>query len=321
MASSTNNISITPDNWFEKLLRFPETKFKYTYDEIPIKYHDCMGTFQPISIKDLKEQIDFTVVNNEKLPLTVYHRDTYYEHTELFDTSALQFNAKPNTLFQVASNFNCLENPKANYNVFNGYFITNQMTDITQGPSASGGAAFGAILRLIKHKEQPINLLSDVPIEQNNGKVEYRKNMSIPEFDSDLIRVGLHRDTRACFLRSDEFKYNPAGPKINQVFTSTCICDTTQPNKLSKVLLEAAYEATYLSAIFTKAPEVVLTMIGGGVFNNNNGLIIDAMMKAHNKYSPYLVKDCIVKLPIYVPTPEYILKCIKKYKNVKFVYV
>ncbi len=322
MAAQSIQNNITPDNWFEKLLGFPETEFNYTHGEIPVKYHDYMGNFQQASIKELKERIDFTVVNNGKLPLNIYHRSSYGEHTELFDTSALQFNAKPNTLFQVASNFNCLENPKANYNVFNGYFITNQMSDITQGPSASGGAAFGAILRLIKHKEQPINLLSDVPIYQNNGKVAYRKNNSpIPEFDKDLTKIGLHRDTRACFLRADKFKYNPSGPKINQVFTSTCICDTIQPNQLSRLLLEAAYEATYLSAIFTKAPEVVLTMIGGGVFNNDNGLIADAMMKAHNKYSPYLVKNCVVKLPIYVPTPKYILQFFKKYENVTIIKV
>lgn len=319
--TDTDSDAITVDNWFEKIFGFPETKFKYTLDEIPVKYHDYMGTFQPINIKDLKQSIDFATVNNTNLAMNIYHRSNYDDHTELFDTSALQFTAKPNTLFQVASNFNCLENPKAHYNVFNGYFITNQMSDITQGPSASGGAAFGSVLRLIKHKEQPINLLADVPIEQNNGKVNYNRNKYaiMPTFDTDFIKIGLHRDTRACFLRSDEFKYNPDGPKINQVFTSTCICDDTKPNQLSRVLLEAAYEGTYLSAIYTKAPVVVLTMIGGGVFNNNNGLIIDAMMKAHIKYSPYLVKKCIVKLPIYVPTPAYILQHFDNYKNVNII--
>lgn len=30
MASSTNKACITPDNWFKKLLGFPETEFNYT---------------------------------------------------------------------------------------------------------------------------------------------------------------------------------------------------------------------------------------------------------------------------------------------------
>ena len=287
-----------------------------------------MGIFEQVNIAQLKEQIDFTNPgsNNTHNPvkLNVYYRDTYDSHTELFDTSALQYNAKPGTLFQVASNFNCLENASKKTNVFNGYFVTGQMTDTTQGPSAAAGAAFGTILRLIKHKESPINLLIDTPIEQNNGKVEYckMKNLNISSINQEHIRVGLHRDVTACFLRDGtNFAYNAKGPKINQVFTSTCICDNNTPNSLSRILLEAAYEATYLCAIITNAPEVVLTMIGGGVFNNNHGVIIDALMRAHNKYAPYLPKDCIVKLPIYVPTPYVILKHLKKYDNVNAVHL
>lgn len=315
------------DTWFEDLIGFPETEFGYTLAEIPKKYHDLMGIFEQISIAQLKEQIDFTNPgsNNTHNPvkLNVYYRDTYDSHTELFDTSVLQYNAKPGTLFQVASNFNCLENASQKTNVFSGYFITWQMMDSTQGPSASAGAAFGAILRLIKHKESPINLLADTPIKQDNGKVEYNneRNLDISTINPEHIRVGLHRNVTACFLRSDKFNYNAKGPKINQVFTSTCICDNNTPNSLSRILLESAYEATYLCAIITKAAEVVLTMIGGGVFNNNHGVIIDALMRAHNKYAPYLPKDCIVKLPIYVPTPYAILKHLKKYDNVNAVHL
>lgn len=316
------------DNWFEKLIGFPETEFNYTSDKIPKKFHDLMGIFEQVNIAQLKEQIDFTKPNtnniHDPVKLNVYYRDTYDAHTELFDTSALQYNAKPGTLFQVASNFNCLENARKKTNVFNGYFITCQMIDTTQGPSASAGAAFGAILRLIKHKESPINLLTDTPIKQNNGKVEYNneRNLDISTINPEHIRVGLHRNVTACFLRDGtNFAFNEKGPKINQVFTSTCICDNNTPNSLSRILLESAYEATYLCAIITKAPEVVLTMIGGGVFNNNHGVIIDALMQAHNKYAPYLPKNCIVKLPIYVPTPHAILKHLKKYDNVIFTSV
>jgi hypothetical protein len=309
-----------PDTWFEELIGFPETEFGYTREEIPKKYHDLMGTFEQLSIAQLKAQIDFTNPNNptNSVKLNVYYRDTYDSHTELFDTSGLQYNAKPGTLFQVASNFNCLENASKKTNVFNGYLITGQMTDTTQGPSASAGAAFGAILRLIKHKAEPINLLTDTPIKQNNGKVEYNneRKLDISTINPEHIRVGLHRNVTACFVRDGiNFAFNAKGPKINQVFTSTCICDNNTPNQLSRILLEAAYDATYLCAIITKAPEVVLTMIGGGVFNNNHGVIIDAIMRAHNKYAPYLVKECIVKLPIYVPTPYAIIKHLKKYNE------
>ncbi len=114
----------------------------------------------------------------------------------------------------------------------------------------------------------------------------------------------------------NNFAYNPQGPRINQVFTSTCICENLRPNSLSRTLLEAAYEGTYLCAVVTQAPLVVLTLIGGGVFNNNHELIIQAMVKAHDKYAPYLAKDCIIKLPIFMPNPRNELDCLNKYASV-----
>ncbi len=315
MTTKTNNL--TPNNWFAKLIGKPETEFTYTMEDIPKQYHNWMGEVHQMSIIELKEKCNLLSPNNPNgLKLDVYYRKDY-NNMELFDTSALQFSAPENALFQVASNFNCLEVPKVNYDPFNGYFLTNQMSDLTQGPSAAGGAAFGSILRLIQHRTKPINLLSDVPIESWNGKVSYHMNKSVLDFDNGLIKVGLHRNVRANFNRvKNKFAFNPNGPRINQLYTSTCICENNKPNELSRILQEAAYEGTYLSAVLTQAPMVVLTMIGGDVFNNNHELIIDAMMKMHAKYSPYLAKDCVVKLPIFKPNPNEILTCCKKYPNV-----
>ena len=218
-----------------------------------------------LSINELKALVaDFPVNNPDGVKLHVDFRYTY-DHMHLFDTSALQFTAPENALFQVASNFNCLEVPKANYNPFNGYFVTQQMTDMTQGPSASGGAAFGSMLRLLEHRVKPIDLLADVPeIKSKNGKVPYDWNdtVDVSKIDSGLIKVGLQRNVRAAFLRmKNNFAYWPKGPLINQVFTSTCICENTRPNSLSRTLLEAAYEGTYLCAVVTQAPLVVLTLM------------------------------------------------------------
>ncbi len=305
-------------NWFEKLIGKPETEFDYTLAEVPATYHSEMGKFSQRSINELKALIiDFPVNNPGGVKLHVEYRANY-AHPHLFDTSALQFTAPENALFQVASNFNCLEVPKANYNPFNGWFLTNQMTDMTQGPSASGGAAFGSIQRLLEHKIKPIDLLADVPeIKSWNGKVPYDRNVGVAVADTGLIKVGLQSGVRAAFLRlKNNFAYNPQGPRINQVFTSTCICENTRPNALSRTLLEAAYEGTYLCAVVTQAPMVVLTLIGGGVFCNNHELIIQAMMKAHEKYAPYLAKGCVVKLPIFQPNPKAEIACLNKYTAV-----
>ena len=44
------------------------------------------------------------------------------------------------TMFQVASNFNCCENASYRRNVDCGNFVTNLMSDSTQGPAAASGA-------------------------------------------------------------------------------------------------------------------------------------------------------------------------------------
>ncbi len=302
--------------WFEDILGFSEKDFDYTLEEIPLNIREKMGKFETFNIIELKEKFNkIKKKNNTHLQLNIKYRKTY-NNNDKFDTSAIQFNSEENTLFQVASNFNCIEIPRADYNPFNGRFLTMQMIDRTQGPSASGGAAFGSILRLITHKKKRINLLEELPLEVNNGKLKYSENKNFKEFDSDLIKIGLQSNVEANFLRSDEFEYREKGVKINQIFTSTCICSDNNPNELSKLLLEKAYEGTYLAAIITKAPRIVLTLIGGGVFNNSIKLICEIIKKTHEIYSPYLKKDCVVELPIFEPNPLYILKQFKECENV-----
>jgi hypothetical protein len=82
------------------------------------------------------------------------------------------------------------------------------------------------------------------------------------------------------------------------------------------MLLEKAYEGTYLSAIITQAPTLILTLIGGGVFNNSLSLIIEIIMKTHDTYGEYLPIDCEVILPVFEAKPTYILSEFKKYNNV-----
>jgi hypothetical protein len=293
---------INNENWFEKIIGFNEKYFKYTLDEIPENIRNKMGNFETITIDELKNKIKKFKENKQDINLIVKYRKKFNNNND-FDTSALQFYSENNTLFQVASNFNCLEIPRVDYSPFNGRYLTNQMTDYTQGPSASGGAVFGSILRLIKHHKEKINLLEFTPLKPNNGKLKYSDNINFPDFNTDLIKIGLHLNVEANFLRSNDFEYKENNVRINQVFTSTCICKDNKSNNLNTILLEKAYEGTYLAGIITKAPRIVLTLIGGGVFNNSIQLICETIVKIHEKYSKYLPKDCVVELPIFEPSP------------------
>jgi hypothetical protein len=65
--------------------------------------------------------------------------------THAIQVSALQSQAQPGTMFQVASNFNCLEFGSVKCDIESGLYCTHLMTDSTQGPAAAGGCGLAAI--------------------------------------------------------------------------------------------------------------------------------------------------------------------------------
>ncbi len=268
-----------------------------------------MGKFDEISIMELKQLTQQFKINDDIPKLNVHVRNGY-EHEEYFDTYALQFNAPNNAMYQVASNFNCIEVASEYVNPFSGKYLTKLMSDSTQGPSASGGAGYGAILRLIMHKKNPINLLSDTQLKPVNGKLRYFDLKD--HIDNDSIKIGLHTDVRATYSRYwDNFEYNPNGPIIDQVFTSTCICSNNKPNKLSEILLQSAYDGTYLAAIYRQTPKLVLTLIGGNMFMNSLQQIAGAIANSHKKYVQYMNPKCEVVIPLYTKS-DFFLESLKK---------
>jgi hypothetical protein len=273
-----------------------------------------MGSFETKSVQELKYLIKNKKQTEIKKLKFIFRKEKTKENECFFDTSELQFNARENTLFQVASNFNCHELGSPNKSVFSGRYITQLMVDCTQGPSASGGAVAGAFSRVAKHKEREINLLEDTSLSPNNGKLY--NTLNFPDFNSDLIKVGIQSKVRANFCRSDyNFAYNPLGPRINQVYTSTCIFSKSNDKnyELADILLDKAYEGTYLTGIELLCPKIILTLIGGGVFHNPMNLIIKNIINNHEKYSTYLPEGCYVELPIYEPKRFDIEQLVKKY--------
>lgn len=280
------------DTWFHDAFGIEECE--WDFKTLPKQVKDDAGSFQTYSIKELKENLPEKRGDNR--PFKVYTR-TGRTREDLFDTSALQASGVEKAMYQVASNFNCLEVGSERTNPFSGMFLTRLMCDTTQGPSAAGGAACGAALRLTIHDQDKINLLKDTPFKPINGKL--RNLESMPDLDPELIRVGLHTDVRASYTRMyNKFEYDPNGPLIDQVYTSTCIVKN-QPGEMVKTLLKAAYDGTYLCAVKRQSPRLVLTLIGGGCFGNPMSFIGEAISSAHMQFSPYLHPDCEVILPVY----------------------
>lgn len=297
-------MKIDPDEWIKYITEMNEEKLlKYMKENqiVPVIPTISCGEFKILKWNELNEEAINKEYNNKDIEFIIQYRtESTYENDEYFDTSYLQTKAKNGTLFQVASNFNCHENPSIHTKFDSGDYLSMLMTDSTQGPSASAGAGAGAILRLMHHLYiKPINLLEDVKYYKTiNGKMA-GVNEDI-KYDYSEQKVGIQCNVSANFDRRNyECVYYKDAPKIDQVFVSTiCIHNKKRDEEYCKELLRMAYELTYLSAIHRDTEIMYLTLIGGGDFRNPLNLIIDALTNAHLKYS---MKSKLRKvyLPLY----------------------
>jgi hypothetical protein len=252
----------------------------------------------------------------------------------LTDIGALQATAPPDTLFQVASQFNCLESP--------GPYVTDvayYASDPTQGPRASI-SAFPATF--VRHYAAPradgtrfvqatdaeqLNLLADVchpgVAAVRNG---YLRSSDIADpfalartlgEQFDAIRVGVH--DQAEVVLGYDWDGGVEGPPrtIAQVFTSTLAggmyggldAEAAPWGTICRHLQWAAHLGTLLAAAALGKRYVVLTLIGGGVFRNPVRLIWEALLWAVDEVRGALHRDLVVAVNGYnlgrhVPAPE-----------------
>ncbi len=217
------------------------------------------------------------------------------------DIGSLQANGGSDTLFQVASQFNCLESPGPYVTPVERYF-----GDSTQGPRASISAFPGTLLRqyaapatggrrfVQRTDVDQIELLKDVC---DAGLARVRNGYLLPagiadpealatalEVRFDAIRVGVQDGVEAVLGYDwDGAVAGPDRPLIAQVFTSTIAGGIYGDRAggsfetIGRQLLRAAYLGTLLAAVSLGRTRVVLTLIGGGVFCNPIPLIWNAI--------------------------------------------
>ena len=269
------------------------------------------GCFAVYSLADL---IPTTPPKVQNPPPFELHVRTDRKGIRLVDVAHLQTQAEENTLFQVASNFNCAEVPHKKIQMDNGSFVSNLAIDHTQGPAACASAPISSITRIhapFFNPETPaqtwgqtidrqIELLGHplvsphFPVE--NGKLifhgiepkKYNEEKLFPQ-----IRIGLHKRVRAYFgHRHPPFMEKSVHPPcIDQVFVSALNQNALLPypehiGPKTIILLRAAYQGTYLCAALSKNPVLVLTLIGGGSFGNPPHKVAQAIAHAHRNWSP-----------------------------------
>ncbi len=232
------------------------------------------------------------------------------------DIGALQASAAPGSLFQVASQFNCLESPGAYLSPVAAY-----LQDPTQGPRASI-SAFPATL--VRHYAAPradgsrfvqreggeqIDLLADVcDLGVARVRSGYLRASDIAqpaklaralEDRFEAIAVGVHDAAEVVLGASWTGGVDGAPHRtIAQVLTSTIaggmyggLDEDATGILIYRQLQRAAYLGTLLAAAALGKRRVVLTLIGGGVFANPIHVIWDAILWASDQIVTFLHRD------------------------------
>ena len=213
--------------------------------------------------------------------------------------------------FQVASQFNLLEMVGPTITPEQG--VGGYENDLTQGPACAIACGAGTIYRNYfvpvgagtgQTESTQIDCLKDIGKALNNDSNLYwvmRNGYALPTKDglerlnatlSDMsatekdslrgrLRIGVHSDT--------EVTLQNAGHKVTQLYCSAMpVSYGSGPisswTEISKLVLDAAYEATLLAAIENAARtgnnRVFLTLLGGGAFGNKPEWIVDAILRA-----------------------------------------
>jgi len=225
-----------------------------------------------------------------------------------------------NAVFQVASQFNCLEFVGPSVVPEDG--VTGYSGDGTQGPACAIAAGAATVFRNYfatvggqtgQTEELQVDNLQSLGELLANGQHKYWRvrngytestrerlhalaaRMETCERSQmrDLIRIGCQYDAQVTFKsrgwRNGFVRLEDPTVRVSQAFCSGISVSYSGLGQASwepfaELVLEAAYEATLWMGVInhhrTGCPLVMLTMIGGGVFGNNELWIANAIARA-----------------------------------------
>ena len=302
--------------WFETLTGFPEAspdqvraKLRLDGPQITSLVNDRSfnaGEFTTPTLEALRQVVQLPTTEN---PVRI-------EELVADVQSLHQDPSNVNAVFQVASQFNCLEMAAPHMVPEDGVGI--YQNDWTQGPACCIGAGSGTIFRnyFVEHKgqvgqtaENQIDCLAGVGRHFGNsddkcwtmqngycfpnirGLREIEQQLSkSSEFELDEIRkklmVGVQSDTEVTLGNSPH--------RVTQVFCSALpVAYSNIKSKnwdhFPRLILDATYELTFYVALQnflkTGCPKLYLTMVGGGVFGNKFEWILSAIDRSLERFA------------------------------------
>lgn len=312
--------------WFETLTGFRETTPHQVRQNLALRGETLVsrvngkamvwGRLETPSLAELRERVQSSRSGSGHISVREVVADVQALHA---DASCA------GSLFQVASQFNLLEMVSPDVTPEHGVGIYEN--DHTQGPACAIAAGAGTIYRnyfapvngqIGQSASDQIDCLAELGRELGNsdrrlwqmrngyalasrsGLLEISNRVkALPENERDqlrkLLRIGIQWNTQVTLKDCTH--------QVSQAYCSALpVGYSDQPAELwkdfSRLVLEAAYEATICTAILnwqsTGNDHVFLTLLGGGAFGNEVIWIMEAIKRALKLCQEWSIEVVIV---------------------------
>lgn len=187
------------------------------------------GSFSTISLQTLKEHVakmKLTAPQQERDPVPLQIRSGV-------DIASLQgrLSTDDNAMVQVASNFNCLENPSRRTRIDSGHLVDSAYRDRTQGPAAvfgalpsylyrchfyQGGQSLGHPVNLLQYAQQYFGTPQVGKLTLDGTQTELLNDNDVGTA-AERVCLGMHQDCPVLFGRSNgKLTYNDPVIKVVQ---------------------------------------------------------------------------------------------------------
>ena len=302
--------------WFKKLTGFEEKNPDFVRHNIEIQGDTfkskvtqetfCFGRLEIPTLEDLRHQNTLKSSKNNSIIVQEIVADVQELHCD---------KANRNAVFQAASQFNLLE--MVNPTITPEHGIDGYELDNTQGPACAIVCGAGTIYRnyfvevnkqLGQSTTQQVDCLDLIGEALNNKDLQLwnmkngyalinqhgigainnalsKLNNTEREILKGKLKVGIQWDTEVT-LSEDKHK-------VTQVYCSALPVAYSEVESIyfenfARLILEATYEATLYAACINMKKNgsnlVYLTLVGGGVFGNENTWIFESLEKAICKF-------------------------------------
>jgi len=330
--------------WFEKLTGFQEKNPKFVRENLKIDGEAFLskannerfffGYLDVPTLEYLRLSVSFQEQEKSKIQLREVVADVQELHNQPENSNAI---------FQAASQFNLLEMISPEITPEQG--IDRYDTDYTQGPACAVACGAGTIYRnyfakingqLGQTSSNQIDCLDLIGNELMNNELSLWTmkngyalvnqngiltiNNKLAKLSSEQreklkgkLKIGIQWNTEVTISKDKH--------KVSQVYCSALPVayshiESFYWENFARLILEATYEATLYASLINMEKYgfnlVYLTLVGGGVFQNEENWILESLEKAITKFK-YTPLD--IRIVSYKKSNPNLIKFIKKINN------